>query len=247
MATNGLPSVDWLAGKSFTLRYDGGPVMDYRVRSADELQWRKDGGAWVTARYQAYEPSAGVILFGHVLEGEPNHDGHSICADFVNGLVTTFNGFLNTPYFANEAGARTLFGTIEMEGIASPGKRRHQRTDELLGRALTWNYAPGLTSMHLYSTPQTVSWIIFTDSGAGGLEWSGPGDFVKIRDDLYFAYWLEDACNGTLGTIVINMRTMHDSGIGYHCGEEGLSMSQIGAHSRHAGKFDIDRFFKNKA
>ena len=53
------------------------------------------------------------------------------------------------------------------------------------------------------------------------MEWSGPGDFVKIRDELYFLYWLEEACNGTLGTILINLRTMHDAGIGYHCGNEG--------------------------
>lgn len=98
--------------------------------------------------------------------------------------------------------------------------------------------------MHLYSTPRTVSWIIFTDANAGGMEWSGSGDFVKIRDQLYFAYWLEEACNGTLGTILINMRTMHDAGIGYHCDEErGLSLGPIGAHSRHAGKFDITRFY----
>jgi hypothetical protein len=116
----------------------------------------------------------------------------------------------------------------------------------MLGRALTWNYAPGLTSMHLYSTPRTVSWIIFTESGAGGMQWSGPGDFVKIRDGLYFCYWLEEACNGTLGTILVNMRTMHDAGIGYHCGPEGLSMSQIGAHARHAGQFDVARFFKGR-
>ncbi|WEK47165.1 MAG: MoaF N-terminal domain-containing protein [Candidatus Andeanibacterium colombiense] len=244
MATNGLAAVGWLAGKNFTLRYDGGPAVEYKVVTAEELKWRKDGGRWVTARYQAWEPAPGVILFGHVLEGEANHAGHSICADFHQGLVTTFKGTLNGPYFANEAVAETLFGTIEMAGIKSPGALRHHRTNELLGRAITWNYAPGLTSMHLYSTPGTVSWIIFTDSGAGGLEWSGPGDFVKIRDQLYFAYWLEDACNGTLGTIVINLRTMHDAGIGYHCGTEGLSMSQVGAHARHAGKFDIDRFFK---
>ncbi|MBN8830890.1 MAG: MoaF N-terminal domain-containing protein [Sphingomonadales bacterium] len=246
MAVNGTPPVDVLAGKTFTIRYDGGPVMEYRVASADTLSWRKDGGAWKEARYQAWESMPGVVLFGHLLEGEPNHDGHMIVADFDAGLASCFNGYLNTPYFAQEAGARTLFGVLEGQGIPSPGSQRHQRTRELLGRALTWNYAPGLTSMHLYSTPNTVSWIIFTDSGAGGMEWSGSGDFVKIRDGLYFAYWLEEACNGTLGTILINMRTMHDAGIGYHCGEEGLSMSQIGAHARHAGQFDVARFFAKK-
>jgi hypothetical protein len=244
MAGNSLPSTSWLAGKSFTLRYDDGPVMDYRVDDAETLNWRKDGGAWTKTRTKAWEPAPGVMVFGHLLEGEADHDGHMIVADFQQGLVTCFNGVLNTPYFANEAGVKIRFGVIEMDGLIPPRYRRHHRTDELVGHALTWNYAPGLTSMHLYSTPHSMSWIIFTDTGAGGLEWSGPADYVKIRDGLYFMYWLEEACNGTLGTICINMKTMHDAGIGYHCGAEGLSMSAVGAHARHAGRFDINRFYQ---
>ncbi|HWJ70881.1 MAG TPA: MoaF N-terminal domain-containing protein [Sphingobium sp.] len=246
MATHAAPPVDVLAGKTFTIRYDGGPVMDYRVESADTLNWRKDGGAWSKTRYNAWEPVPGVVMFGHLLESEPDHDGHSIVVDMNNGCVTCFNGFLNTPYYANEAGVRTLFGVIDGANIPKAGTLRHARTRELLGRAITWNYAPNLSSMHLYSTPTTTSWLIFTDSGSLGMQWSGPGDFVKIRDDLYFLYWLEEACNGTLGTILVNMRTMHDTGIGYHCGKEGLSMSQVAAHARHAGLFDVQRFFPKK-
>ena len=247
MAGNGAAPTSWLAGKAFTLRYDDGPVMEYQVADAESLQWRNPGGAWTRARYQAWEPAPGVIVFGHLLEGRPDHDGHMIVVDFDHALVTCLNGYLNTPYFANEAGVKTLFGVVEMEGLTPPGYVRHQFTDELLGRAVTWNYGPGLTSMHLYSTPHSMSWIIFTDAGAGGLEWSGPAAYVKIRDGLYFLYWLEEACNGTLGTIVVNLRTMHDAGIGYHCGAEGLSMSQIGAHGRHAGRFDVNRFYQIKS
>jgi hypothetical protein len=245
MAANALPASGFLAGKTFTLRYDHGPVMEYRVDSGDELSWRKDGeGAWTGARYQAYEAAPGLFLFGHLLEGAPDHDGHIIAADFHQGLVTCFNGFLNTPYIANEAGARTLFGVLEMEGIQPPMYRRHARTTEMLGRCITYSYAPGLTSMHLYSTPHTVSWIIFTPDGHGGMEWSGPGDFVKIRDGIYFMNWREEACNGTLGTILLNLNIMHDAGIGYHCGASGLNMSPIGAIIRHAGKFEVDKYFQ---
>ena len=61
------------------------------------------------------------------------------------------------------------------------------------------------------------------------------------------ARWQEEACNGTLGTVLINMRTMHDAGIGYHCGKRGgLSMSAVGAPARHAGKFDVERFFPKR-
>jgi hypothetical protein len=247
MAGNAIPPTSWLAGKTVTLRYDGGPVMDYRFDDAETLNWRKDGGGWTQARYQAWESAPGVIVFGHLLAGEPNHDGHMIVADFHHALVTCFHGRLNTPYFANEAGVNTLFGVVEMEGLIPPKYRRHAFTDELLGHAISWNYQPGLTSMHLYSTPHSMSWIIFTDTGAGGMEWSGPAAYVKIRDGLYFMYWLEEACNGTLGTILINMKTMHDCGVGYHCGAEGLSMSSVGAIARHAGRFDVTRFYQVQA
>ena len=247
MAGHGLPPSAGLSGKSFAVQYDGGPRMEYRFTAADELQWRKDGqGSWTTARYNAWENMPGVFIFGHLLEGLPDHDSHIVVADLQSGKATAFHGYLNTPYFANEAGAETWLGKLQGEGIPDPGNGRHERTDDMLGRAFTWSYSPGLTSMHLYSSPNTVSWIIFTPTGHGGSQWSGSGDFVKIRDQLYFVRWQEEACNGTLGTILINMRTMHDSGIGYHCGEKGLSMSPVGAYARHAGKIGVDKYLADK-
>jgi hypothetical protein len=182
-------------------------------------------------------------MFGHLLSSAENHDCYKIVADFDHGLATCIHGTIGTPYIANEAQADTWFGVIEMAGRTPPKYRRHRFTDELVGRAITWNYSPGLTSMHLYTTPHSLSWIIFGENGAGGMEWSGPASYVKIRDGLYLAYWLEEACNGTLGTILINMRTMHDVGIGYHCSKEGVRLNAMGAHARHAGRFDINRFY----
>ena len=120
---------------------------------------------------------------------------------------------------------------------------------------MTWNYSPGttsangtsrLTSMHLYSTPHSLSWIIFLNNGAGGMEWSGPASYVKIRDELYLAYWLEEACNGTLGTILVNMRTMRNCGVDYSAGPKGLRLGAVGAHSRHAGRYNVVKYFTPK-
>jgi hypothetical protein len=58
--------------------------------------------------------------------------------------------------------------------------------------------------------------LVVDFNGAGGLEWSGPAQYVKLREDLYLFNWLEEACNGTLGVLVINTRTMHDCGLDYH-------------------------------
>ena len=246
MAGHGNPPTGKLAGRELTIRYDNGPRLEYRFDSADSLRWRKDGGAWKTTRYNAWESAPGVFLFGHLLVGEPQHDGHIVTMDLDAGLATAFRGYLNTPHVANEAWSETMFGVVQGSGIPDPGPKRHEFTHDMLGRCMTWSYSPGLTSMHLYSTPNTVSWIIFTPTGHAGTQWAGPGEFVKIRDGLYFLYWREDACNGTLGCILVNMRTMHDAGIGYHCGKEGLSLGPVGAYARHAGRFDIERFFDGK-
>jgi hypothetical protein len=248
MAGNKSPVSGFLVGKELTLRFDNGIAVEYRFDEIETLRWRRNGeSAWHEERYEAWESAPGVVMFGHLLTGAPNHDCYKIVADFDHGLATCIHGTIGTPYIANEAAAETWFGVIEMDDITPPHYRRHHFTDELVGRAVTWNYSPGLTSMHLYTTPHSLSWIIFGDSGAGGMEWSGPASYVKIRDELYLAYWLEEACNGTLGTILVNLRTMHDCGIGYHCGRDRLRLSAMGAHARHAGRFDIARFYRLKA
>jgi hypothetical protein len=244
MAGNRLPSSSFLVGKELTVRFDHGLAVDYQFPAADRLRWRRAGqSAWHDERYEAWESAPGVIMFGHLLSSAANHDCYKIVADFDHGLATCIHGTIGTRYIANEAQADTWFGVIETAGTTPPKYRRHGFTDELVGRAITWNYSPGLTSMHLYTTPHSLSWIIFGDSGAGGMEWSGPASYVKIRDGLYLAYWLEEACNGTLGTILVNMRTMHDVGIGYHCSKDGVRLNAMGAHARHAGRFDITRFY----
>ena len=244
MAGNRLPSSKFLVGKQLTVRFDHGLAVDYQFPTVDKLRWRRTGqSAWHDERYEAWESAPGVIMFGHLLSSAANHDCYKIVADFDHGLATCIHGTIGTPYIANEAQAETWFGVIETAGTTPPKYRRHRFTDELVGRAITWNYSPGLTSMHLYTTPHSLSWIIFGDNGAGGMEWSGPASYVKIRDGLYLAYWLEEACNGTLGTILVNMRTMHDVGIGYHCSKDGVRLNAMGAHARHAGRFDITRFY----
>jgi len=248
MAGNRSPISEFLVGKELTIRFDNGIATEYRFDEVQKLRWRHAGeSAWHEERYESWESAPGVIMFGHLVTGAPNHDCYKIVADFDHALATCIHGTIGSKYIANEAQAETWFGVIEMAGVTPPKYRRHQFTDELVGRAVTWNYSPGLTSMHLYTTPHSLSWIIFGESGAGGMEWSGPASYVKIRDELYLAYWLEEACNGTLGTILVNLRTMHDCGIGYHCGRDGLRLSAMGAHARHAGRFDIAKYYRLKA
>ncbi len=245
MAGNRTPPTDYLAGKSMTLRWDNGSAIEYEFQDASNLRWRREGTSrWRSEQYEASESMPHVILFGHLLGGERDHDCQIVAADFEHGMATLVHGAIGTPWYGQEARAKTIFGVIEMEGLTPPLYRRHKFTDELAGRAITWNYSPGLTSMHLYATPNTASWIIFGADGSAGMSWAGPSEQVKIREGIYLTYWLEEACNGVLGVILLNMRTMHDCGIGYNAGENGLSLGPVGAHARHAGKFEVAHLFE---
>ncbi|RYZ64322.1 MAG: hypothetical protein EOP08_09220, partial [Proteobacteria bacterium] len=235
-------------GKTMSVKADGGgPSIDYEFPEAGKLRWRPAGEAdWREAYYEMYEPDDELYFFAHLLDAEFPRSCAMVAVDMKNGLATIVKGTTGTPFRNNETTPHYYFGTFATEGSATPPSYiRHGWTDEMVGECVTWNYQrgnPGLTSMHFYATPHTYSWIIFNPDGSGGMQWSSPGWYSKVRDGVYLMAWVEEACNGTLGVILFNQRTMHDAGFGYHVGRNGLSLSVIGARARHAGKFEIAKY-----
>jgi hypothetical protein len=234
------------AGKKLTARMDNGPVIEYDFTDGKKLQWRYEGNSnWREAWYEMYEPDDGLFFFAHLLDAEFPRSCAMVALDTKNGLSTIVKGTTGTRFRNNETTPTYYFGVYQMEGAPTPPQYlRHGWTDEMVGECVTWNYAPGnpgLTSMHFYATPSSYSWIIFQPDGSGGMQWSSPGWYSKLRDGVYIMAWVEEACNGTLGVICFNQRIMHDAGFGFHVGRNGLSLSVVGARARHAGKFEIEK------
>lgn len=235
------------AGKKLTVRTDNGPTIDYDFTGGNKLEWRYGGDShWREAWYEMYEPDDQLYFFAHLLDAEFPRSCAMVALDMKNGLATIVKGTTGTPFRNNETHPSYYFGVFHMDGGPTPPTYvRHGWTDELVGECVTWNYQrgnPGLTSMHFYATPSTYSWIIFQPDGSGGMQWSSPGWYSKLRDGVYLMAWVEEACNGTLGVICFNKRIMHDAGFGFHVGRNGLSLSVIGARARHAGKFEIKKY-----
>jgi hypothetical protein len=239
--------VSHFAGRKLTVRMDNGPVIEYELVDGKQLKWRYEGDShWREAWYEMYEPDDELYFIAHFLDAEFPRSCAMVALDMKNGLSTLVKGTTGTSFRNNETTVAYYFGVFQMEGAPTPPTYlRHGWTDEMVGEAVTWNYQrgnPGLTSMHFYATPSTYSWIIFQPDGSGGMQWSSPGWYSKVRDGVYIMAWVEEACNGTLGVICFNQRTMHDAGFGFHVGNRGLSLSVIGARARHAGKFDIKKY-----
>lgn len=244
MAGNSLPATDLLVGKELTVRYDNGTAWNYKFDGEEKLSWRKEGEArWHDEIYRAYEADEALVFFGHMHSGMRPAESVQIVLDLANGLTTCVNSRMGSEYMANEVGYKIVFGVIEMKGLEAPRYIRHTFTDELVGRAFSWNYSEAMTSMHVYTTPHSSSWTIYMDNGALGMNWCAPCQYVKLRDGIYLFNLVEEACNGAETCVVINTKIMHDCGFGFEGNLKGVNLGKVGAIARNIGRYDVKRFF----
>lgn len=248
MAVNNMPFSDILVGKTFTLRFDhGGPVRDYRIKEKFTLQFRDHrDNVWRDADYRAYEGDDNLAWFSHIIPDSRPRASVQVAVDFSNGLTTSIESHMGTPYYGNETTYRAIFGVVEMEGLEAPLYVRHSHTDELIGHAFSWSYSNQTTSMHLYTSPHSMSWTIFTANQTMGAQWCSPCIYTKLRDGVYLFCQNEEACNGAQMIELINTKISHDCGFGFNGGPNGVNLNVVGAIGRHIGSFDVARYYGPK-
>jgi hypothetical protein len=249
MGGNLLPFSNLLVGKEFTLRYDNeGPAWDYKVLDLYNLQWRTHGDTqWQKETYRAFEADEKLVFFAHIHSGSRPRTCRRIALDLANGLTTCILSKMGTKYYGNEVSYRALFGEAEMAGVEAPHYIRHEFTDELVGRGFTRSYSDQMTSMHLYTTPHSSSWTIYTGNQTLGMQWCAPAIYVKLRDGVYIFDLVEEGCNGAETCIIENEKTKRACGFGFSGGERGVGLNTIGAIARDIGRYDIRHFFGPKA
>jgi len=242
---NNMPFSDILVGKTFTLRFDhGGPVRDYRVSDKFRLQFRDHrDNVWREAEYRAYEGDTNLAWFSHIIPDSKPRASVQVAVDFSNGLATSIESHMGTPYYGNETTYRAIFGVVEMDGLEAPLYMRHTHTDELVGHAISWSYSNTTTSMHLYTAPHSMSWTIFTANQTMGAQWCSPCIYTKLRDGVYLFCQNEEACNGAQMIELINTKISHDCGFSFNGGARGVNLGVVGAIGRHIGKFDILQYY----
>jgi len=249
MASNALPFTDKLVGKEFTVRSDrDGPVLHYRVKEKYRLSYRLDGESqWRETDYRCYEGDDNLFFFSHILLDTKPRASVQIVMDFTNGLSTCIHSQMGTPYYGNETTYYAHFGVVEMAGINPPMYIRHEYTYDLVGAGISWSYSDSMTSMHLFASPHSMSWTIFTDNQTRGMQWSSPCIMIKLRPMIYLFCQNEEACNGAEMCELFNLKLMRGSGFGYSGSARGVNLGLVGALGRYIGKYDIEKFFGPKA
>jgi hypothetical protein len=243
------PLSNLLVGREFTLRYDNeGPVWEYRVVDTKTLHWRnKNEPQWHQETYRAFAADEKLVFFAHMHSGSRPRASVKIALDLLNGLTTCILSKMGTEYYGNEVSYRVIFGVSEMEGVEPPKYIRHKFTDELVGHGFTRSWSDTMTSMHLYTTPHSAAWTIYTDDQTLGLQWSAPCIYAKLRTGVYLFNLVEEACDGIETSIVMNNKTMRVCGFEFQGGSGGVDLSVEGAIARSIGSYDVKRFFELKA
>ncbi len=210
MAGIGNPPTATLAGRGCRIRLRRRPEDGHRFKTAGHARMAQGRQQLDRSALQRVGEAPGAFLFGRCSR-RPSFDGHQQRWTWTQGLDRVPR-LRQHAYLPNEAWSETMFGVVSGAGIPDPGSKRHEFSNDMVGRCLTWSYSPGLPRCTSARRPTPSRGSSSRPTGHAGTSWAGPGEFVKIRDGLYFQYWREDACNGTLGTILVNMRTMHDAG-----------------------------------
>ena len=223
---------------------DAGKPWEYEIVDGGTLRWRHGGRAWKEEKYLCFEPDKELYFFAHILSGDPDCSMAAQIIDLKTGLATTIKTGVGNWHSEWEAGANVLFGTVEIPGgPKAPFARRHHFTDELVGCSFAWAYSETMSSIHVYSSPESYSWTIFSGDNSGGATWSSPCFYIKLRPDVYLFQWVEENCNGSQGLVIMNRKTQHDGGFFYGVSHNGLQLNITGAFMRELGKFRIKKYF----
>ena len=252
---NNLPDCTALVDKKFKIWADNekyaqapwsgekGTPWEYWFVDEKTLKWRYGGRRWHEERYKCFEPDKELYFFGHLMTGDPEYSMVAHAVDFRNGLATTIKTGIGNWQSEWEAGANVAFGTVEYGDLKAPFARRHHFTDELLGYCFAWAYSDSMSSIHVYSSPESYSWTIFSGDNSGGATWSSPCFYIKLRPQVYLFQWVEEKCNGSQGLVVMNRKIQHDGGFFYGVNHDGLKLNMTGAFMRELGHFNIRKYF----
>ncbi len=240
------------AGKTVLFRDDAGFCAELDFIDHEHLRFRTADRDWTDAQYRAYQLDEDLVYLGFYIENSCPPEGMQFALDFSNGCATCIDAKIGGGKEPHDVVPVYHFGYMETEGVPVPRTRRHGFTRELLGRSFTWTYSKGITSQHIYNSPNSYSWTIFMGGTpgapgyrAGGFVWSSPCTYIKLRNGVYVMTCVEEKWSGNLSSAAMNLKIMHDCGFILSTSHDctTLDFTMLSAYARDAGKCDLSGLY----
>ena len=232
-----------LVGKKFTLVLDDGYDREVEFLDRETLRFGKVGEAGDVLRYDCLKPEKTTYFVNFEKPGLYPRVGHTLVLDIDQSLVTMVRAYLGqNPKYPRMPAVEFIFGAIR-RGDGTAPTVRHGYTQDMVGRAINWNYGR-FEIVHVYSSERYYR-VAFSEKRLARLRaqmaasgapprpsasaqgvYEDHAVYVKIKDGLYLVNLLESILciqngHGNSLLFLMNLDEMHDVGRSFGTNPEG--------------------------
>lgn len=210
-----LPALDDLKGRSLTLHFANGWLIEHQF-GAETLHWQTaDNDASDDAPYRASSIRPGIYLVDFLKQEDGRTHSVSLVLDLMHNLFTAVIGQMPTQAEAavdlfsralsgrelTAVSAQFLHGSIDSP--FTPDTPRHAPTLELVGLRNQYIYSATEAYEHVYLNSNFYSWQCL-EGVEQGLADTDRCHYYKVADQLYLFVWREKIVP-TLGLVLIDL------------------------------------------
>lgn len=218
------PDSELLIGKTLVFRGEE-REFTFEFIALNELRFLEPGEEPKSCFCNVKTLDGEIFFVNHLVPGWEFSRQISLIADMKTGCATVCDAHFGTAYCTTDVDREFFFGRLD--GVGEGGEL-HGFTDEIVGRAMLWEYAPDVMKIkHMYVSNLFYSYTAYTSNGA----WmaTNPADYVKIRDNKYLFSFVEERQAGLQALFLIDFDTCHDVGSFYGVGRDHLTSACVGA------------------
>lgn len=245
---NALPAITDLNGRTISLHFENGWVVEHTFIDEKRLSWQITKGEADALQgnehYVATRPRQDIYFIDFIKSGE-RASSVSLVLDFARGVFLAVLGQLPeageslTPFLTRIAQGKELTavkadflrGSIDAPVTASDALP--QSTLELVGKRVEYRYSPYELYEHIYLNDRYYAWHCIEGSEKN-LGDTDACHYYKIADELYLFAWREKIVP-TLGVIMIDLAALKTTGkiLGYESNDFGAVRNfSVGAYAR---------------
>jgi hypothetical protein len=218
------PDTDFFVGKTLAFRSEE-RVFTFVFTALNELRFLEPGQEEKTCYCNVKTMDNEIFFVNFLVPGWECSRQISLIPDMKTGCATVCDAHIGTEYCNIDVDREFFFGRLDGVG---EGGALHGFTDEIVGRAMLWEYAPDVMKIkHMYVSNLFYTYTAYTRFGA----WmsTNPADYVKIRDNKYLFSFVEERQAGLQALFLIDFDACHDIGSFYGVGTDHITSACVGA------------------
>ncbi len=213
-----------LCGKTLVFHGEG---REYRFDfgKLHELRFSEDGGEEKTCYCNVKTMDDEIFLVNQLIPGYPCSRQVTLIADMKSGNATICDAHVGTEHSNIDVGREFFFG--KLDGEFPEELPAHCFTDELVGKAIDWDYGR-IVIKHMYTSNLYYTYS-HPSKTYGAWMATNPADYVKLRDNIFLFSFVEERQHGLQALFVIDLNRYHDIGCFYGVSADHMTSACIGA------------------